>query len=78
MRTPTPLDELTRWQAVWRQLPLLGGLVVLWVFLWDHVDVLTITTGIVLAIAVTRTLYLPPCCSAAASIRGAGSCSGSG
>ena len=60
MRTPTPLDELTRWQAVWRQLPLLGGLVVLWVFLWDHVDVLTITTGVVLAIAVTRTLYLPP------------------
>lgn len=56
---PRP-DELTRWQAVWRQVPLLIGLVVLWVFLWDHVDVLTITTGIVLAIAVTRTLYLPP------------------
>ncbi|MFE5670831.1 Na+/H+ antiporter subunit E [Agromyces sp. NPDC056523] len=60
MRTPTRLEELTRWQAVWRQAPLLIGLVVLWVFLWDHVDVLTITTGIVLAIAVTRTLYLPP------------------
>ena len=54
------MSELTRWQAVWRQAPLLVGLVVLWVFLWDHVDVLTITTGVVLAIAVTRALYLPP------------------
>ncbi|MBM7506017.1 Na+/H+ antiporter subunit E [Agromyces aurantiacus] len=57
---PTRPDELTRWQVVWRQVPLLVGLVVLWVFLWDHVDVLTVTTGVVLAIAVTRTLYLPP------------------
>ncbi len=57
---PVPLDELTRWQAVWRQAPLLLGLVVLWVFLWDHVDVLTVSTGIILAIAVTRFLYLPP------------------
>lgn len=54
------MSELTRWQAVWRQAPLLIGLVVLWVFLWDHVDVLTITTGVVLAVAVTRALYLPP------------------
>ena len=54
------MSELTRWQAVWRQAPLLVGLVVLWVFLWDHVDVLTITTGVVLAVAVTRALYLPP------------------
>ncbi|UIP59672.1 Na+/H+ antiporter subunit E [Agromyces marinus] len=61
---PDPADpsvpELTRWQAVWRQLPLLAGLIALWLFLWDHVDVLTITTGVILAIAVTRTFYLPP------------------
>lgn len=59
-KPPTPPEELTRWQAVWRQAPLLIGLVVLWMFLWDHVDVLTITTGVLLAIAVTRGLYLPP------------------
>lgn len=53
-------EEFSRWEAVWRQLPLLLGLVALWVFLWDHVDVLTITTGVLLAIAVTRALYLPP------------------
>jgi multicomponent Na+:H+ antiporter subunit E len=56
---PTP-TEFTRWQAVWRQAPLLAALVALWLFLWDHVDVLTVTTGVLLAIAVTRALYLPP------------------
>lgn len=57
---PASAADLTRWQAVWRQLPLLAGLVALWVFLWDHVDVLTVTTGVVLAVAVTRAFYLPP------------------
>jgi multicomponent Na+:H+ antiporter subunit E len=62
---PVPVEtsdapQLTRWQAVWRQVPLLVGLVALWLFLWDHVDVLTVTTGVLLAVAVTRALYLPP------------------
>ncbi|WP_173923226.1 Na+/H+ antiporter subunit E [Agromyces sp. Marseille-P2726] len=52
--------ETSRWRLVWRQAPLLVALVVLWIFLWDHIDVLTITTGVVLAIAITRVLYLPP------------------
>ncbi|WP_139416090.1 Na+/H+ antiporter subunit E [Agromyces laixinhei] len=52
--------ETSRWRLVWRQLPLLIALVALWLFLWDHIDVLTITTGVLLAIAVTRVLYLPP------------------
>jgi multicomponent Na+:H+ antiporter subunit E len=52
--------EFSPWRSVWRQLPLLIALVALWVFLWDHVDALTIVTGVVLAIAVTRALYLPP------------------
>jgi len=34
--------------------------VLLWVFLWDQVTVLTVFTGLLLAIAVTRVLYLPP------------------
>lgn len=54
------VDELSRWRSVWRQLPLLVALVALWVFLWDHIDLLTISTGVLLAIAVTRVLYLPP------------------
>jgi multicomponent Na+:H+ antiporter subunit E len=48
------------WRSVWRQLPLLVALVALWVFLWDHIDALTIVTGVLLAVAVTRVLYLPP------------------
>lgn len=59
-RAETGPEEFTRWEAVWRQAPLLLALVALWVFLWDHVDVLTVTTGVLLAVAVTRALYLPP------------------
>ena len=55
-----PELEVSRWRSVWRQLPLLIGLVALWLFLWDHVDTLTVVTGVILAIAVTRMLYLPP------------------
>ena len=53
-------SEFSPWRSVWRQLPLLVALVALWVFLWDHVDALTVVTGVVFAIAVTRLLYLPP------------------
>ncbi len=52
--------DVSRWGAVWRQLPLLIALVLLWVMLWDHIDVLTVVSGVVLAITVTRALYLPP------------------
>ncbi|WP_172979724.1 Na+/H+ antiporter subunit E [Agromyces agglutinans] len=52
--------EPSRWRSVWRQLPLLGALVLLWIMLWDHIDVLTVVTGVLLAIGVTRALYLPP------------------
>jgi multicomponent Na+:H+ antiporter subunit E len=52
--------ETSRWRLVWRQLPLLVALVLLWVFLWDQVTVLTVVTGVLLAIGVARALYLPP------------------
>jgi multicomponent Na+:H+ antiporter subunit E len=52
--------DISRWRSVWRQLPLLIALVLLWVFLWDQVTVLTVVTGVLLAIGVTRVLYLPP------------------
>lgn len=53
-------SSLTRWGLRWRQLPLSLALVVLWVFLWDAITVLTIVTGVLLAIVVMRLLYLPP------------------
>lgn len=53
-------EPVSRWRSVWRQLPLLVALLVLWLLLWDHIDALSIVTGVLLAIAVTRALYLPP------------------
>jgi len=55
-----PELEVSRWRSVWRQLPLLIGLVALWLCLWDPVDTLTGLPVVILAIAVTRVLYLPP------------------
>ncbi|KQM81194.1 Na+/H+ antiporter subunit E [Agromyces sp. Leaf222] len=54
------VPTVNRWWSVWRQLPLLVALVALWCFLWDHIDLLTVVSGILLAVLVTRTLYLPP------------------
>ena len=45
---------------MWKQWPLLVALVVLWMLLWGSVSWLNLATGLVLAIAVTRALYLPP------------------
>ncbi|MGV8969986.1 MAG: Na+/H+ antiporter subunit E [Microbacteriaceae bacterium] len=48
-----------RW-AILQQLPLVVALVVLWMMLWGAVNPLNFVTGVVLALAVTRFLYLPP------------------
>lgn len=45
---------------VWQQLPLLLGLVVLWAVLWGQLSWLNLLTGFIVAILVTRVLYLPP------------------
>ncbi len=42
------------------QSPLLFALVALWMMLWGSVTPLTIITGIVVALTVTRLFYLPP------------------
>ncbi len=42
------------------QLPLLVWLVILWLLLWGHVTVISVVTGIVIALLVTRVFYLPP------------------
>ncbi|RIJ51619.1 Na+/H+ antiporter subunit E [Clavibacter lycopersici] len=42
------------------QLPLLVWLVILWLLLWGHVTVISVLSGIVLALLVTRVFYLPP------------------
>ncbi len=52
--------EPSRRASVVEQLPLLLALVVLWMLLWGSLTPLTIVTGIVVALAVTRAFYLPP------------------
>ncbi len=46
--------------TVRQQLPLLLALVVLWMLLWGSTTPLTIVSGVVVALAVTRAFYLPP------------------
>jgi multicomponent Na+:H+ antiporter subunit E len=56
-----------RWSRRWRervgwrrQLPLLVGLMLLWMLLWDDVSWGNAVNGAVLAVLVTRVFYLPP------------------
>lgn len=48
-----------RWR-VWQQLPLLIGLVVLWMLLWGEISGISAISGILVALVVTRVFYLPP------------------
>ncbi|MGV8851991.1 MAG: Na+/H+ antiporter subunit E [Rhodoglobus sp.] len=60
---PETSDPLTKRQLRWRlwqQLPLILVLVALWMLLWGTVSVLSVTSGVVIALVVTTVLYLPP------------------
>lgn len=46
--------------AIWRQLPFFIWLVALWMLLWAQFTVLSLLTGIVVAVFVTRIFRLPP------------------
>ncbi|UQN15276.1 Na+/H+ antiporter subunit E [Gulosibacter sp. ACHW.36C] len=46
--------------ALLTQLPLLIGLVVLWIVLWGHLDVISLVTGVVFSLIVVRLFSLPP------------------
>lgn len=59
IRAARPVRRETRWR-LWKQLPLLLGLVLLWAILWGQVTWLSILTGVIVAITVTRVFYLPP------------------
>ncbi len=48
------------WGVRLHELPLLIGLVLLWTMLWHELSLLSIVSGIVIAIFVMRLFYLPP------------------
>ncbi|MFD3448591.1 Na+/H+ antiporter subunit E [Microbacteriaceae bacterium 4G12] len=54
------ITEIGRWQGFLLQLPLLVWLVVLWLLLWGHITVISVLTGVIVALVVTRLFYLPP------------------
>lgn len=56
---PKPTAREVRWN-LWKQLPLLLGLLLLWVILWGQLTWLSALTGVMVAIVVTRVFYLPP------------------
>lgn len=62
--SPRRAFELTESRQVRRhnfrtQAPLLVALVVLWLVLWGHVDVISVVTGIAFSVGVVRIFYLP-------------------
>jgi len=60
MRVESRGGSVRRTVTLIEQLPLLLALVALWMLLWGSVSPLTIVTGIVIAVSVTRAFYLPP------------------
>lgn len=60
VRAGTEPDRREVRQRLWQQLPLLIALVVLWMILWGRFTGLSLVSGIIVAIVVTRVFYLPP------------------
>lgn len=56
--TPTPSPRAP-WR-LWQQLPLLVGLVLLWMLLWGTASWLSLLSGVLVAVVVSVVFYLPP------------------
>jgi len=55
----TPETQRHRLHDVWLQLPFLAWLIVLWMLLWNQFTLLSLVTGLVVAVFVTRVFRLP-------------------
>lgn len=53
-------DRASRRARIWQQVPLLIGLVLLWMLLWGEISWLSLLSGVGIALFVTRVFYLPP------------------
>ncbi len=61
--TETPAPRAARrveWRVRLHELPLLVGLVTLWMMLWHEFSLLSFVSGVVIAFIVMRLFYLPP------------------
>ena len=52
--------DRSRLHAAWVQLPFFAWLVLLWMLLWGQFTVLSLVTGVVVAVVVTKVFRLPP------------------
>lgn len=52
--------RMAKGRSFLQQLVLVVFLVLLWVMLWDSVSVLSVITGVIVALVVTRIFFLPP------------------
>ena len=59
VETPRAARRVEWWVRL-HELPLLLGLVVLWMMLWHEVSPLSLLSGVFVAIVVMRVFYLPP------------------
>lgn len=55
-RTARGLEIIVRFH----ELPLLVGLVVMWMMLWQEISPLSVVSGVIVSIVVMRLFYLPP------------------
>lgn len=60
MSRPVESARRIEWGVRIHELPLLLGLVLLWLMLWREVSPLSVLSGIVVAVLVMRLFYLPP------------------
>lgn len=65
--SPTPIDPLSkraRRKAIFsvrmHELPLLIGLVVMWMMLWQEISLMSAVSGLIVSVVVTRVFFLPP------------------
>ena len=54
-----PVTRAVRRHNLRTQLPLLVALVLLWLVLWGHVDLISVLTGVAFSLLVVRVFYLP-------------------
>ncbi|MGO1660147.1 MAG: Na+/H+ antiporter subunit E [Canibacter sp.] len=59
-RQTTPLRHKAQYVLRLHELPLLIGLILMWMMLWHEVSLMSFVSGVVVAIFVTRVFYLPP------------------
>lgn len=48
------------WLIRWHELPLLAGLAITWMALWQEISLMSLLSGLVVSLFAMRVFYLPP------------------